>query len=90
MPEFAIDQIIELRNEIVDRAATCHAANQDSTVAKRYSAVHATGTLSPQILIGHIQMKLIPVADPLQRFPVSGYFTFIFHESGRFSHDRFS
>ena len=64
-PETTIDQVIPLGNKIVDRTAAGHAADEFTRVAKGGAAVHAACALGLQILLGHGQVKLIPVANAI-------------------------
>ena len=66
-PEAAIDEIVPFRNEIVDRAAGGHAADERAGVAERNSAIHAARALLAQFLSSvHVEMKFVPVLDALR------------------------
>ena len=66
-PEVAINQVIPLRDQVVDRTAAGHAADQHAAVAERDAAIHAAGALGAQIFVRHMQMELVPVVYTLQR-----------------------
>ena len=73
-PETAINQIVPFRNQIVDRAAGGHAADQRAGVAKRNAAIHAARALLAQFRPPIVMVKLVPVLDPLQRRTVQRQF----------------
>ena len=56
-PASAIDQIVPVGNEIIDRAAG---------VAERYAAIHAACALACKLFFGEIQINLEPVVDALR------------------------
>jgi hypothetical protein len=74
-PEAPINQVIPFRNQIVNRAAAGHAADQLAGVAERNAAIHASGTLLFQVGLGQVVVKFVPIADPFDRRAVSGQFT---------------
>jgi hypothetical protein len=61
LPEAAIDQIVPLGDEVVDRAAGGHAADEFAGVAERNAAIHAAGALIAEFLLLHVRVKLLPV-----------------------------
>ena len=67
LPETAIDQIVPLGNQIIDRAARGHAADQLAGMAKRNAAIHAARALLAQLRFGKMLVKLVPIFHPLQR-----------------------
>ena len=86
LPQAAIDEVIPFRDEVVDRAAAGHAADQRAGVAKRDAAIHAARALRAEFVLRQVEMKLLPVAGAFQRRAVSGDFAEIFDEAGWFSH----
>ncbi len=87
-PEPAVDQVVPLRDHVVDRAARGHAADQLAGVAERHAAVHAARALLAQALLLQVRVELVPVADPLQRRAVDRQFAQVFDESGWLAHRR--
>ena len=85
-PEAAVDQVVPLGDQVVDRAARGHAADQLAGVAEGHAAIHAAGALVAELLLLHVVMKLVPVAHALQRRTVHGQFPQIFDESSWFAH----
>src|SRR5256886_6397301 len=63
----AVDQIVPLGDEVVDRTAGRAAFEQLAGVAERNAAIHATRALLAQRLLGQVVVKLPPVADALLR-----------------------
>ncbi len=55
-PAAAIDQIVPVGNDVVDRAAR---------VAERHAAIHAARALRADLLLGKIEVDLKPVVDAL-------------------------
>ncbi len=66
VPEAAIDQVVPFGDQVVDRAAGGHAAEQGAGVAKGNAAIHAAGALLAQLGLVQMKMELVPVADALQ------------------------
>ena len=77
-PEAAVDQVVPLGDQVVDRAARGHAVDQLAGVAERNAAVHAACTLHAELALVQVQVKLVPVLDALERVAVGGKFTFKF------------
>jgi hypothetical protein len=69
-PQAAIDEVVPFGNEIVDRAAAGHAADELAGVAERNPAIHAARALLLEVGLGHVQMKLLPVRDTFGGRPV--------------------
>ena len=65
LPQPAIDEIVPLGNEVVDRATARHARQQRAGVAERNAAVHAPRALFLQLVLRHVKVKFHPVCDPL-------------------------
>ena len=87
-PQAAENEVVELGDQVVDRAARRHAADELAGVAERNAAIHATRALVAEFLFLHVEVKLIPVANALQRRTVGGDFAKVFEEAGRFAHGR--
>src|SRR6185295_8642761 len=64
-PAPAINQIVPIRNDVVDRT---------SGVTERYPAIHATPALCTQLLFRKILIDLEPVVDPLRYRPALRHF----------------
>ena len=88
LPTAAIDEIVPLRDQVVNRAAAGHATDELAGVAERHTAVHAARALRAELLFLHLVVKLLPVADALGRCAVHGKFAEIFDEAGGFAHGR--
>ena len=86
LPAAAEDEVVELGDEVVDRAAGGHAADEFAGVAEGDAAIHAARDLVAEFLLLQVEVKLVPVADALERGPVGGDFAEIFEEAGRFAH----
>ena len=85
-PQPTVNQIIPFRDQIVDRTARSHAADQLTGVAERNAAIHATRALLLQLRFGEVLVELLPIFHPLKRGAVCGEFPLVFHESGWFTH----
>jgi hypothetical protein len=72
VPQAAINQVVPLRDQVVDGAARGHAAEQRAGVAKRNAAIHAARALLAQFLLVQVKMEFVPVADALQGGRSSG------------------
>ncbi len=68
-PLAAVDEVVPLGDQVVDRAARGHAADQQPRVAVRDAAVHAARALVRELALGQVRVRLAPVVDPLQRRP---------------------
>ena len=86
LPEPAIDEIVPLGNEVVDRAAARHAADEPAGVAIRNAAVHATRRLLAQLAVVSVRVKLVPIRDAFHRVAIERQLTGEFEESCRFGH----
>src|ERR1017187_1272978 len=85
-PEPAVDEIVPLRDQVVDGAAGGHAAEQLAGVAERHAAIHAARALVPELLLFHVVVKLVPVTHALGRSPVHGQLPQIIDKASWFSH----
>ena len=85
-PAPAIDEVVPLRDDVVDRAARRHAADELARVAERNSAIHAPRALVAELLLLHVVVEFLPVADALKRRPVHGKLPQILNESSWFAH----
>ena len=61
-PQSAINQVVPLRNEVVDRTAGGHAFEQRAGVAEGDAAVHAAGARLRSFFLG-VLVELVPVAN---------------------------
>src|SRR5262249_53664801 len=87
-PQSAVDQIVPLGDEVVDRAARSHAFEEGAGVAEGDAAVHAAGALLAQHHRVGVLVELVPVVDALRRRRHHGQLPLVFHESGRLPHHR--
>jgi hypothetical protein len=81
-----VDEVVPLGDEVIDRAARGHAADEFAGVAERDSAVHATRTLLAELLLLHVVVELLPVAHALRGRAVDRQFAQVLDESGWLSH----
>ena len=63
LPQAAIDQVVPFGDQVVDRAAGGHAAEQRAGVAERHAAIHAARALLAQLRFVEVVVELVPVAD---------------------------
>ena len=63
LPKAAINQIVPFGNQIMDRAAAGHAADELAGVAERNAAIHAARALFLQVGLRHVHVKFLPVGD---------------------------
>jgi hypothetical protein len=86
VPKTTENEVIPLGDEIMDRAASGHAANQFARVAKRYAAIHTPRALGTQFLFLHVVVELVPVTHAFKRRTVDRNFAQVLDESGWFAH----
>ena len=86
-PESAVDEVIPLRNQVVDRTTCGHAANKFARVTKRNAAIHAAGTLRAEFVLRQMEVKFVPVRRAIESRHVGRDFAKVFDESSRFSHN---
>ena len=87
-PEVAIDEVVPLRDQVVDRAAGGHAVEKLAGMAERNAAIHATRALVAEFPLLHVHMEFVPVAHAFQRRAVHGQFPQIFDESSWLTHGK--
>ncbi len=80
-PTALIDQVVPLRNQVVDRAAVVRLTERDA-------AVHAACALIAQMLLVGRRENLTEVADTLGRVPIRDALLRILHEASRLTHAR--
>ena len=85
-PVPGVNQVVPLRNQIVERAPAGHAAQHHPRLTERHPALHAPRTLKLLLLPGQMLMELIKMPNPLQRPLGLAHFPLIFHKTGGFSH----
>ena len=56
-------------------------------MAEGDAAIHAARPLNLQLLLGEVKVEFLPIPHALPRIPIRGQFAFVFHETGRFTHD---
>ena len=56
-------------------------------MAERHAAIHAARALGAELLLLHVEVKLLPVLDALRWRAVDGQFAQILDETGWLSHD---
>src|SRR6185295_5543222 len=87
-PLVAVDQVVPLGDQVVDRAARGHPAEQRAGVAEGDAAVHAARSLRAEPLLLHVEVELLPVRRPLLGVAVDGKLPLELHESGWLAHIR--
>ena len=88
LPEPAVNEIVPLGDQVVDRAAAGHAADEFARMAERDAAVHAARALVAELFLLHVHMEFLPVFGALEGRAVDGKFAEVFDEAGGFAHDR--
>jgi hypothetical protein len=88
MPEAAIDEVVPLRDEVVNGATGGHSAEENAGVAERDAAIHAARALLAELGFVQMQVKLVPVANAFEGWPVERQFAQIFYESSGLAHLR--
>ena len=88
LPLVAVDEVVPLRDEVVDGTTRGHAADEFARVAEGHAAIHAARTLLAELLHLHVLVKLLVVAHALERRTVDGEFAQVFDEAGWFAHGR--
>lgn len=86
LPASAVDQVIPLGDQIVDRTARGHAVDEFARVAERDSAVHAARTLLAELFLLHVLVKFLPVAHAFGGRAIDRQFAQVIDESGWLSH----
>ena len=76
-PAIAVNEVIPIRDDVVERAAR---------VAEGHAAIHAAGRLGAQFLLREFLVDLLEVIDALQNGPARRDFPGVLHESGGFAH----
>ena len=66
LPQAAIDEVVPFRDEVMDRAAAGHAAEERAGVAERDAAIHAARGLLAELALLHVMVELVPVAYALE------------------------
>ena len=87
-PQATVNEIVPLRDQIVDGTAARHAADQFAGVAEWNAAIHAARSLGAELLLLHVVVKLLPVAHAFRRRAIDGQFAEILDEAGWFTHGR--
>ena len=85
-PESAIDQVVPLRDEVIDRTARGHPAEQSAGMAEGDPAIHTPTRLLLEFFFLHVEMELIPVADAFNGGTIQRQLAQIFDKSSRFAH----
>ncbi len=67
VPFAAEDQVVPLGDQVVDGTAGGRAGQHLAGVAERRAAIHAARALRPQLRFVERQVKLVPVANALER-----------------------
>ena len=86
LPQAAIDQVVPLGDEVVDRAAGGHAAEQRAGVAEGDAAIHAAGALLAELALLQVVVEFVPVADAFEGRAVQRQFAQVFDEASGFTH----
>src|SRR5579871_358138 len=85
-PQTAVNQVVPLGDQVVDRTAARHPFNQGAGVAERHAAIHAAGALSAQLFFFTVFVKLQPIPNALGRRPGQRQLTPKFQEAGGLTH----
>src|ERR1035438_9633882 len=86
LPQPAVNEVVPLRNEVVDGAAGGHAVQQSAGVTKRDAAIHAAGSLLAELRLVQVQMELVPIANALQGRAVQRQLAQVFDKACGFAH----
>ena len=78
LPLAAIDQIVPLRYQVVDRATRGHAIQNIAFMAKGYATIHAAHGLILQFLVREAHLKRIPIVDAFVYRPFCSRFSLVF------------
>ncbi len=76
-PQPAIDEVVPVGDEIVERA---------SGVAEGHAAIHAARALHGELVLGKVAVNLEPVVDALDDRAARGQLAGVFHETGGLTH----
>ena len=71
-PKTAVDEIVPLRNQVVDRAAAGHPTDELTRMAERDAAIHATGALLLEFFIRVVVVNFLPISDAGERIAIGG------------------
>ena len=86
LPVAVVYLVVPLGNQVVQRAAAEHPAENRPGLAEGYTAVHAPGGLPLPLRQAERRMKFRKGRDSLQRFHRSVHLSVIFQKSGWLSH----
>ena len=86
LPKAAVDEVVPLGDEVVDRASAGHAADEGAAVAEWNAAVHATRRLLLELRLVHVFVEFIPVVDACDGAAVERKFAREFKEASWFAH----
>ena len=78
-PAVLVDEMVPLRNQVVDRAA-------GAGLAKGHAAIHTARALSLQMLLGGIRIDLVVVVHALERIAIRHRLALELHKSCWFTH----
>ena len=87
LPLALINQVVPLRDQVVQRAAGGHAADHHARLAEGDAAVHAACRLGLLLLAGEPDVKFVKVFHALQRRYVRAGLARIIHKSCGLAHD---
>ena len=85
-PAIAVNEVVPLGDEVVDRAAAGHPADQKTGVTVWRSAIHAARALLTDFVVVAMFVDFFPVFDTFERVAVRDGGAFDFEESGWFTH----
>ena len=86
LPATAEDEVVPLRDQVVDRAAAGHAGNDVAGVAERSAAIHAARALGAAFLVVAVNLELAPVLEAFERCDFGIGLASDFHESCWLAH----
>ena len=85
-PAAAIDEIVPLGDQVVDRAAGGHVGHQVARVAERNAAIHAARPLVSQLAVAQVLVELVPIEDAQGRIALGRRLSRELGEAGRLAH----
>src|SRR5450631_1306885 len=86
VPMVAVDEIVPVRNLVVDRAAGGRAGDAAGAVAIGHAAVHAARGLVADFLFRQRQHEFVPMFDPLRYRRVFAIVPLDFEKTGDLTH----
>src|SRR5262249_5135499 len=85
-PQAVVNEIVPLRNEVIDGTAGRHAFEQGSRMAEWHTAIHAPRALLGKHRLIGVLMKFEPIVNALPRLPGHRQLAREFEKSGWLAH----